>query len=76
MFCHVDGSPLTRYQFWADTAKALRELGLDGVKFGTHSFRIGAVSTAAAMGYSVLRIQEIERWRSGVYRQYVCPVLH
>lgn len=59
LFCHVDGPPLTRYQFWVVTSKALRELGLNGVKFFTHSFRIGVASAAAAMGYSAPRIQEV-----------------
>lgn len=52
LFCHIDDYPQTRYQFWVVIVKALREIGLEGVKFGTHSFRIGAASTAAAMGYS------------------------
>lgn len=32
---------------------ALHKLGLVGLTFGTHSFRIGTVSTAVAMGYPV-----------------------
>lgn len=75
LFCHVDGSPLTRYQFWVVTAKALRNLGQEGIKSGMHSFRIGAASSAAAMGYSVPRIQELGHWRSGAFRRYIRLVL-
>lgn len=75
LFCHEDGSPLTKYQFWAVTGQALARLGLQGVKFGTHSFRIGAASTAAAMGYPITAIQKVGRWRSAAYRSYVRPLL-
>lgn len=74
LFCHADSAPLTKYQFWAVTSLALSKLGLQGVKFGTHSFRIGAASTAAAMGYSETAIRRVGRWRSGAFRAYVRPV--
>lgn len=57
LFCHVDGSPLTRFHFWAVTKHALAALGLQWVQFGTHSFQIGAASTAAVMGYSSVDIE-------------------
>ena len=50
-FIHRDGSPLTKYQFWRMTDLALDKVGIQGLKFGTHSFRVGAASTAAALGY-------------------------
>lgn len=71
---HLDGTPLTKYQSWVVTAKALEALGLKGVKFGTQSFRIGAASTMAVIGYSVAKIQEIGGWRLGVNRRYVLSV--
>lgn len=49
---HLDGTLLTKYQFCA-------VLGLQSVKFGTLSFRIGVFSTATAMTYTGNRIQEI-----------------
>lgn len=73
-FRHSDGAPLTRYQFWIVTARALESIGLSGVKFGTHSFRIGAASNVAQMGYPDSRIKDIGRWKSGVFRRYVRPV--
>lgn len=62
LFQHSDGSLLTKYHFWAITERALEALGLKGMRFATHSFRIGAASMAAAMGYSVPSIQGIGRW--------------
>lgn len=50
-FQHADRVPLTRYQFWEVTSKALESMGLKGVRFGTHSFRVRAASTLAQMGY-------------------------
>lgn len=64
LFCHSDGSPLTKFQFWSVTSKALDVLGLQGVKFATHSFRIVAASTAAALDMSSDDIQKNGRWRS------------
>ncbi|KAJ7338448.1 hypothetical protein JRQ81_012280 [Phrynocephalus forsythii] len=34
------------------TAEALERLGVKGIRFAMHPFRIGAASTAAALGYS------------------------
>lgn len=59
LFCHADTSPLTRYQFWLVSGKAWVKLGLSGVQFGINSFRIGAASTVAAMGYTPEQIQGI-----------------
>lgn len=75
LFCHEDKSPLTKYQFWSVTKWALAHLGLQGVKFGTHSFRIGAAFTAATMGYLVPETKRVVRWCSAAYRSYVCPLL-
>ncbi|XP_060089026.1 integrase/recombinase xerD homolog [Heteronotia binoei] len=75
LFRHEDGSPLTKYQFWAVTSRALAAIGLKGVKFGTHSFRIGAASTAASMGYTPASIQRIGRWQSTAFKSYVHPLI-
>lgn len=72
LFRHVDGTPLSCYQFWAVMTKALEALG---IRFGTHSFRIVMASTAAALGYPVPSIQGIGHWSSHTYQRYVCPVV-
>lgn len=75
LFWHADGAPLTHYQFWVVTARALDILGLKGVRFGTHSFRIGAASMAGQMGYPESRIKDMGRWKSNAFRRYVHPLL-
>lgn len=75
-FKHEDHAPLTRYQFWVVTAKALGNIGLNGVQFGTHSFCTGAASTAAQMGYPETRIKAVGRWKSNVFRRYIHPTLY
>lgn len=71
LFIHQSLLPLTKHQFWAVTSKALAVLGFANVRFATHSFRIGAASTAAAMGFQQEAIQSIGRWKSTVYRRYI-----
>lgn len=71
LFAHIDGSPLTKFQFWSLTSRALGRAGWVGWKFGTHSFRIGAASTAAALGYSQEQIRGVGRWASKAYLGYV-----
>jgi hypothetical protein len=47
LFCHFDKSPLTRYQVQKILQKSLCLLGHDGMNFNTHSFRIGAATSAS-----------------------------
>lgn len=72
LFIHWDGTPLTKFQFWSVTRRALDRIGLSGCQFGTHSFQIGAASTATAMGYHRADIESIGRWQSPCYKGYVC----
>jgi len=47
LFCHLNGTPVTRTQFSLVLKKALSSLQIDYGKYNTHSFRIGAATTAA-----------------------------
>ncbi|KAJ7332422.1 hypothetical protein JRQ81_014602 [Phrynocephalus forsythii] len=76
LFRHADGGPLTKFQFWSLTQRALEKLGLEGMKFGTHSFRIGVASTAAALGYGPREIQSLGWWASASFKTYVRPLPH
>ena len=67
LFCHFDGRPLSRYQFTGVLKKTLHHFDIDYSKFKSHSFRIGAATTAAAMGCSVEDIKTTGRWRSNAY---------
>lgn len=71
LFCHANGCPLTRYQFQAVLAKALTSSGAVPSEYGTHSFRIGAATTAALNGFAPDKIKEMGRWRSEAYKLYV-----
>ena len=70
LFCHFDTSPLTRAQFTGVLSKALDFVGVTG-QFGSHSFRIGAATTAAMQGVPDDQIQEMGRWRSSAFRTYI-----
>ncbi|XP_062973745.1 uncharacterized protein LOC134392912 [Elgaria multicarinata webbii] len=71
LFCHSDSAPLTKYQFWSITKTALQTLGLQATSYGTHSFRIGAASTAASLQLPQQTIQSIGRWKSAAFQSYV-----
>ena len=45
--------------------------GLDADRFKGHSFRIGAASEAARLGYSDAQIRLMGRWRSDAFRRYI-----
>ncbi|XP_055345168.1 uncharacterized protein LOC129593014 [Paramacrobiotus metropolitanus] len=69
-FILPNGSYVTRHSF-----ERAMKTGLAGVpdidRYGTHSFRIGGSSAAAANGTSHQRLQEAGRWRSNCYTRYV-----
>lgn len=71
LFCHINGQPLTRYQFSAVLKKALAALGGDYSRYQSHSFRIGAATAAAAMGVSVDDIKRAGRWSSDAFKTYI-----
>ena len=45
--------------------------GFDHSKFNSHSFRIGAATTAAAKGLEDCIIKTLGRWESAAYLKYV-----
>lgn len=71
LFLFQDGRPLTRPRFAEAIRSALNRAGMDQAKFCTHSFRIGAATTAAAKGIADSVIKTLGRWESTAYLQYV-----
>ncbi|XP_067653261.1 integrase/recombinase xerD homolog [Haliotis asinina] len=71
LFVHFDGSPLTRYQFQAILNKSLSHVGYDATQYTSHSFRIGAATTAAINGLDESIIQQYGRWTSCAYQGYI-----
>jgi integrase len=71
LLCHFNGQPLSRYQFSAILKKALCVLNPQLHNYSSHSFRLGAATTAAKLGWSAEKIKELGRWSSDVYKVYV-----
>ena len=71
LFCHLNSKPLTRYQVSAMLKKAIRFLGLNKNHYNTHSFRIGAATTASVMGKSDEEIMKFGRWNSVAFKKYI-----
>ena len=71
LFMFRDGRYLTRQRFAEAVRAALSQAGIDRSKYCTHSFRIGAATTAAARGIEDSVIKTLGRWESLAYLQYV-----
>ena len=54
-----------------DVCKALDSAGVDPALFNSHSFRIGAATTAAARGLEDSHIKILGSWESLAYLRYV-----
>ena len=63
--------PLTRSQVTSVVRQLLLEAGVDYTDYASHSFRIGAATTAAAAGIPSDLIRTLGRWRSNAYQRYI-----
>ena len=70
-FCFVSGVPLSRDALIRHVRVALRPSGVDVSLYSGHSFRIGAATTAAAVGMEDSLIKTLGRWESSAYLRYV-----
>ena len=71
LFAFEDGTPLTRTQFKTLLSATLKLAGLDDSQYNTHSFRIGAATSAKMAGITDLHIQQLGRWKSSAYQGYI-----
>ena len=55
----------------ADINNILRDTSNGAANISSHSLRIGAASTAAAMGCPKYLIQSMGRWSSDCFRRYI-----
>ena len=62
---------LTRQRFYSSLAGILEQSGLSHKNYNTHSFRIGAATTARQAGIPDAQIQMLGRWQSNAYKQYI-----
>ena len=71
LFCFADGSPVKTSHFAQQLRQALNFCGLDSSKYKSHSFRIGAASSAADNGLSDAQIRHLGRWKSDAFKLYI-----
>lgn len=71
LFVFTDGSYLTRQRFVSLVTSTLQHAGINEKQYNTHSFRIGAATTAKEAGISDVHIKMLGRWRSSAYQLYV-----
>ena len=71
LFHFRNGRPLTRQSCCHHLRAALYSAGYNPMAYNTHSFRIGAATTAAAAGMSSKTIMRHGRWRSSAYKRYI-----
>ena len=70
-FCGFDGRQLTRRVFTEVLRKCLSFLNMPASRFASHSFRIGAATSAAMAGFDASAIQRMGRWATDTHKRYV-----
>ncbi|XP_056121760.1 uncharacterized protein LOC130100357 [Rhinichthys klamathensis goyatoka] len=63
--------PVTRFWFQKHLKSILLQANIPANNFSSHSFRIGAATTAAQKGLSQQQIQELGRWSSEAFKSYI-----
>ena len=71
LFVMENGQYLTRQLFGAHLNSILQEVGQNAKHYNTHSFRIGAATSARESGVSDENIQMLGRWKSDAYKLYI-----
>lgn len=71
LFQFSDGRLLTRQEVTASIRTLLASSDIQPHLFSSHSFRIGAATTAAAAGIPDWLIQTLGRWSSQCYQTYI-----
>ena len=71
LFCHLNRTPLTRFQVSSILKSALNFVHLNANDFNTHSFRIGAATSFAIQGKSDEQIKKLGRWKSSAFNKYI-----
>jgi len=71
LFTTEDGSGLTRQTFATFINSLLSKLNLNTKHFNTHSFWIGAATSAAEARIPDASIKMLGRWQSDAYHRYI-----
>ena len=70
-FLTESGEPMCRSYFVLHVKSILAQLGYDTSSYNSHSFRIGASTTAASCRLEDHLIRTLGRWSSDCYRTYI-----
>lgn len=78
LLIHANRSPLTKYQFERVMAACLARAGLlqADKRYSSHSFRIGAATSAFKAGMGMENVKKVGRWDSQSFKLYIRPRLH
>jgi len=68
----ADGKLLTRPHLTSSLSAILSKAGVDSSCYNTHSFCIGAVTSAKEAGISDSQVEMLGRWKSRAFQQYIC----
>lgn len=71
LFQTFDGLPITYSMITSHLRSAIQFIGLSTEHFKGHSFRIGAATHAASLGFSDQVIQKLGRWNSDAFKHYI-----
>lgn len=71
LFSFMDNSLVTRRFFTEKLQLSLKFVGLSVKDYKSHSFRIGAATTAWQNGLSEEQIQQMGRWSSQSFKKYI-----
>lgn len=71
LFQFESNAPLTRSTLTSRLRNLLQQQGFDKDCYATHSFRIGAATTAGSAGLPTWLIKTLGRWSSDCYQRYI-----
>ncbi|XP_056102477.1 uncharacterized protein LOC130081803, partial [Rhinichthys klamathensis goyatoka] len=71
LFTNDSNHPATRFWFQKHLKAVLIKSGVSAEHFSSHSFRIGAATTAAQKGLSQQQIKTLGRWSSNAFKTYI-----
>ena len=71
IFRFPDGPTVSYSYFCTILKQTLHAAGYSSAHFKSHSFRIGAASTAASQGVAEVDIQAMGRWHANAFKQYI-----
>lgn len=73
LFAHPNGCPITYHNANVLLLTLFRACGMDSARYKGHSFRIGAATEAARLGYTDTQIRQMGRWKSDAFKKYIRP---